>query len=226
MIKLKVRIAFFEEALGMLNANKDLYDKFIASRSPDAATREEEIAALGTDIYKKSMTTIFPKLEDGTPYIYDYQIKGMFKDYTSALRRIKGTESSKIKAFKKEIDGLIMPSPRRIPVVVNGELGECQRPLRGSTPQGETVALTSSESIPAGSYFEMTITMLKDDYLPWIKEMLDFGRVRGSFQWRNAGKGTFLWKELSCIKEETVITDITDKEHDGRMQVALDALNA
>ena len=50
--------------------------------------------------------TIFPR-DNGVPIYWDYQIKGFFKDACGMLRKVTGSKSSKIKAYKKEIDGLI-----------------------------------------------------------------------------------------------------------------------
>ena len=49
--------------------------------------------------------TIFPR-DNGVPIYWDYQIKGFFKDACGMLRKVTGSKSSKIKAYKKEIDGL------------------------------------------------------------------------------------------------------------------------
>ena len=114
------------------------------------------------------------------------------------LTRVKSTKSSALKAYKKIIDGLIFVEPRCIPIRVNGEIGECQRPLRAQTAQGERVSLAMSEEIPAGSSIEFEITLFdekahKDAVLEW----LDYGRLRGIGQWRNSGKGRFSYEVLA-----------------------------
>ena len=88
------------------------------------------MAALGADAVAERGMTVFPRLEDGTPFLWDYQIKGFFKDACGVLRKVPGKRSAKIKAYKKEIDGLIFPQPRRIPLALSGPVRECQRPLR------------------------------------------------------------------------------------------------
>ena len=142
--------------------------------------------------------TVFPRTEDGRPFVYDYQIKGMFKDACAMLGRLKnGNESSKLKAYKKVIDGLIFPSPREIPFQFDGEIGLCQRPLRAQTAQGERVALAISEEIPKGATIEFDIKVLDKAYIPAIKEWLDYGALRGLGQWRNSGKGRYEWEEIT-----------------------------
>ncbi len=81
--------------------------------------------------------TIFHKSEDGKPFVYDYQVNGMFKDACGMLRKVKGSESSKIKAYKKEIDSLIFVKERKIPLIFDGDMGTCQRPLRANTHHRE-----------------------------------------------------------------------------------------
>ena len=193
---LKVKVTMFEEILGTASANPEIHEEFIASKAPDAPSREEEVAAIGAEeVFEKGMT-VFPRDKDGKPIAWDYQWKGFFKDACAALRKVPGTACSKIKAFKKEIDGLIFPQPRQIPIEFDGEMGICQRPLRGQTAQGERVALASSESIPAGATMTFDIKMLLPDHEKAVREMLDYGELRGFGQWRNSGKGRFTYEVL------------------------------
>lgn len=76
-------------------------------------------------------------------------------------------------------------------------MGECQRPLRASTAQGERVALAHSETIPAGAVVEFTVQMLVDGHEKVVREWLDYGALRGLGQWRNSGKGRFKWEEIT-----------------------------
>lgn len=200
MEKLHVRLTFTEDVLGTANADQNVHSEFIASKAPDAPSREEEVAALGVDEVEHKEMTIFPRMEDGeTPMFWDYQIKGFFKDTCSALSRCKGQDYSKhscgLKAFKKVIDGCLFVFPRKIPVHMAGPMGNCQRPLRAQTAQGDRVALANSEAIPAGSQIEFTVECLNDD-VDIIREWLNYGRYKGIGQWRNSGKGRFEWYEL------------------------------
>lgn len=49
MKKIKVRITFTEAVLGTWPSNQNIAREFIASKSPDANTIEDEVAALGAD---------------------------------------------------------------------------------------------------------------------------------------------------------------------------------
>lgn len=191
-----VKLTFTEDVLGTANSNPDIHREYIASKAPDAPTTAEEVEALGVDQVIEKAMTIFPKNEDGIPFLYDYQIKGMFKDAAGMLTRVPGTESKKIKAYKKVIDGVIFVEPRKIPFELSGPIGNCQRPLRASTPQGDRVALADSESVPAGSTITFTIILLSKEHKDAVKEWLDYGALRGIGQWRNSGKGRFTWEEI------------------------------
>lgn len=197
MKEIKVKITFIEEVLGTSSNNPEIHDEFIASKAPDAMSRAEEVEVLGVgEVVEKSMT-VFPRTEDKKPFIWDYQLKGFFKDACGVLKKVSDTKSSKIKAFKKEIDGLIFVFDRKIPIQNYGRIGECQRPLRAQTMQGERIALAHSETVPAGSFIICTIRCLKDDLMPAVREWLDYGELRGFGQWRNSGKGRFTWEEVN-----------------------------
>lgn len=196
MTTLKVKLTFVEPILGTSPANEDIYREFIASKAEDAATIEDEVAALGAEAVAEKGMTVFPRMEDGTPFLYDYQIKGFFKDTCGGLRKVKGSVSAGIKAYKKEIDKLIFPEPRCIPFDSYGEIGVCQRPLRAQTAQGERVSLAMSEEIPAGASVTFDIVCLTDDHVKAVREWLDYGRFSGIGQWRNSGKGRFTWEEV------------------------------
>ena len=207
MATMKVRLTLLEGMLGTAPADADVYGSYIGSNAPDAASLEEEIAALGEEEVNRKGRTVFQKNEAGQPIIFDYHIKGFFKDACSMLSRLavkdeKGkkrspNESGKLTAYKKVIDGLIFVEPRQIPIIFEGELGDCQRPLRAQTAQGERVALASSDEVPAGATMEFTINCLDESHLKAVREWLDYGKLRGLGQWRNSGKGRFSWEEIS-----------------------------
>lgn len=159
------------------------------------------------------------------PFYYNYQIRGFFKDSCGLLSRadnvdedtgkkISASESSKLKAYKKVIDGCIFVFPRRIGIEVpdmyldddgetfintydeNGNLKIIQRPLRTSGPNGERVAIAASEMIPAGSKMKFTIGMTSLKFKPAIVEWLNYAAVHGISGWRNSGMGILRWREI------------------------------
>ena len=193
--ELKVRLTFIEEVLGSAPASKEVYRDYIASKAPDAPTIEDEIEAVGVDETADGKMTVFPRV-DGKVGVWDYQIKGMFKDACGGLARTKRSESASIKAYKKVIDKLIFVEERFIPYHFEGEVGICERPLRAQTAQGERVALSSSETVPAGATIEFTVGLIDGNLEKYVREWLDYGRLGGFGQWRSSGKGRFTWEEI------------------------------
>ena len=200
ILSMKVRIHFFEEILGTASNNPDIHSEFIASKAPDAKSMAEEISSVGTEeVIEKSMT-VFPRNSEGQPFLYDYQIKGFFKDSTGVLRKVTGSKASKVKAYKKEIDGLLFVFPRQIPLNLSAPIGTCERPLRAQTAMGERIALSNSETAPAGTYIDIEIGCLTKDMMELAKECLDYGKYRGIGQWRNSGKGRFTYEVLESLR--------------------------
>lgn len=148
--RIDVRLTLLEEALGMTPGDPEIYGNWIASKAPEPEVGEEEVGVIeGMDAVEDA-TTCFPRTEDGVPFCWDYQIKGFFKDACSALRRVPGTRSSKLTAFKKVIDGTVFVEQRRIPFQLpeGAECGRCERPLRASSASGERVALADPRPSP------------------------------------------------------------------------------
>ena len=206
MEKMTIRVTFTEPLLGTRPADPELHARFVASKAPDAKTMAQELAdhEVSVEDMEERQKTIFPKMEDGTPFLYTYMLKGFFKETAKALKKVPGTESSKRKAFLKLIDnnifvrGHVKGKPRVMPLYMPIDLDltatDNQRPLRASTPQGERVALAHSEEAPAGTYFECDVYCDNKADMDWIRELLDRGAWKGMGQWRNADFGLFDWE--------------------------------
>lgn len=201
--RMRVRLTLIDEMLGTSSADPELHREYIASKAPDAPSTEEEVAALGVEAMIEKGMTVFPKDEDGNPFLWTYQVKGFFKSACKALKKMPGTLSSKVKAYKQEIDLRIFVfsdaddrTSRRLPIHLSGPLGNCQRPLRASTMQGDRVALANSEVVPKGSTVEFDIIGLGKLDKALVSEWLDYGSLNGLGQWRNSGKGAYCWEEL------------------------------
>ena len=195
---IKVRLTFIEELLGTCSANPEIHAEFIASKAPDAPKLPEEIEAIGVEGVTEKAMTVFPVDADGNPILFDYQVKGFFKGTCGFLRNVKSSESAKIKSYKKKLDGLLFVEPRQIRLQFPGgdvDLGTCQRPLRAETMRGERVALASSETAPAGTVIEFDVRILDESLENFVYEALDYGELSGIGQWRNSGKGRFVWDE-------------------------------
>lgn len=192
MTKVHIKLTFTDDLLGTSSGNPELHREFIASKAPDAAKMEEEVAAIGVNAVEEKTMTVFPKMADGTPYLWDYQIRGFFKEICGAMRGIPGTKSSKVKAYKKKVDNTIFVEPREIPLNLHGmKIADCQRPLRASTMQGERIALANSEVCPQGTTCEFDVLCMVDEDADMLREWLEYGKYKGIGQWRNSGKGRF-----------------------------------
>ena len=69
MKKLHVKMTFTEAVLGTWPSNQNIAREFIASKSPDAASIEDEVAALGADAVADKGMTVFPRDEEGRPVL-------------------------------------------------------------------------------------------------------------------------------------------------------------
>ena len=208
MTELKVRLTFTEDLLGTASNNPEIHKEFISSKAPDARKLEEEVATVGVQEMVEKGTTVFPRNADGVPFIYDYQVRGFFKEACSCLRMVPHTLSSKYTSYKKKIDGLILVKERRIPLNLHGmDLIDCQRPLRAETQQGPRTSLAHSEVAPAGTTVEFTVQCLVDDQVNIVKEWLEYGVFKGLGQWRNSGKGRFTVEYLGMNISELYSAD-------------------
>lgn len=201
---MRVELTTIAPMLGTMPSDPKIHETYIASNAPDAASMEEEIAAVGVEEVTEKTMTVFPRDKEGKPFIWNYQIRGFFKSACQAMSKVDKSLSSKLKAYKKQVDLRIMvyadskkPSNRQIPIEFDGEITDLQRPLRASTPQGERIALAHSECIPENAKMTFDIVMLVDSDEDMVREWLDYGQFNGLLQWRNAGYGAFTWREIS-----------------------------
>jgi hypothetical protein len=194
MVTRKFKLTFTEPLLGTVPKDPKIYASYIASKAADVqAAANDELPSVPTA--EESGWTGFHTMPNGTVVLMDYTLKGFFKDACSMLSRVNGTKSKALKAFKKVIDGLIFPMPRRIIINLAGPLETCERPLRAQTAQGERVALARSDAAPIGSTVEFELKVLGGVQDGLIEEWLDYGAVRGLGQWRNGSYGRFTWEE-------------------------------
>ena len=67
MKTIKVRLTFLEPLLGTWLANPNVAREYIASKSPDAGSIEDEVAALGAEAAADKAMTVFPRSAEGQP---------------------------------------------------------------------------------------------------------------------------------------------------------------
>lgn len=209
--KMHIELTFIDDLLGTAPNNPELHAEFIASKAPDYPSMEEEIAAIGVDAEVEKGMTVFPRDEEGFPILWSYQIKGFFKSACAACKNMDGSLSEKITAYKKYVDTQVFiypdaadPAGRAIRIHTDEMIGDLQRPLRAMTAQGERVALANSERIAKGAKCRFDIVLVSggpkakvkgETQKELIREWLDYGRFNGLGQWRNSGKGAFVWAE-------------------------------
>jgi len=191
---------FTEEMLATKPNDKEVYKTFVDGKEnelhEDELTAEEKTLAELDGLEKGK--TIFHRDEDGCPIVWDYQVKGFLKEAFSALSRDKDSACSKIKAFRKIIAGCVFVGPRQIKLELpeGGKMGECERPLRAQTMQGERVALAYSETVPKGTKMHFTVKHMQ---IPGLEKALEecWGYAADLFMgaWRGSGKGTAIIEE-------------------------------
>jgi len=201
---MKFELTFLEPLLGTLSGNKELAEEFILANHPDGL-QEDELKADTAEGEVEKQSTLFPR-ENGKPFLWDYQIKGFFKDACGMLNR--AVPKTKLPAYKKVIDGLVFPKPRKIFMDFSGVenlmtqdgsvvLPFCERPLRAQTPKGERIALARSEAAPEGTKIVFDVVLLNESLLKKrVIDWLKYGGLRGLGQWRNSGAGRFQYKVL------------------------------
>lgn len=189
-----LRITFEDEILATCGTNEYFVTAMAKPDEADsikAATDEYE----GIEEDERPMT-VFPRTEDGKPFIYDYLIKGFIKNAAKAFNAIGGDQ--KLTSYKSKIDGGVFVEPRQLVLELpeGQDLGLCCRPLRASTMQGERVTIAKSESAPKGTSFECYINVMNPDIKKKLFDYLDYGYYNGLGQWHNAGKGKFSYEIL------------------------------
>jgi len=190
-----VTLTFMEPVLGTVPKNKELYDDYILAKA------EREGIDLSDDEKEQELSTVkeladkrwtgFHTLDDGTPAIYDYAIRGFLKSAAYAMRKVPGSVSHGIRAYKKIIDTMVFVYPRLIPLVLpdGGEMGVLERPLRAQTAQGERVALAISDTCPVGTTMTFTVEVLAVATEAWLHELFSYGKRVGLGQWRSGSWG-------------------------------------
>lgn len=205
---MKVEMIFTEPLLGTLSGNKEIAEEFILAKHPDGMSKEEleALANLPEAIEKSS--TIFARDNDKNPMLWDYQVKGFFKEACGAMidmETMKVEELKKVKLtqylHKRTIDRLVFVKPRQIVLqlpkkIDKNKLKFLERPLRGQTMRGERISLARSEMVPAKTKIEIEIICMNKKLIDFIERWLDYGALKGLGQWRNASYGRFDWRKL------------------------------
>ena len=161
-----------------------------------------------------------PKLtffrHEGKPVLFDYQIKGFFKEAACALPEYLGVrgkvrEYPSAATIKGHMARWLFIRPRHFPLtdgdgVVKGDVdGFIEHPLRGMTRRGERVLLLESDYIAEGSKIAFTVAVLENCPITeeGIRMWLQYAEEGiGLLGWRTGGYGHF--KVLGFAKVEKV----------------------
>lgn len=198
MDRYQITLTFTTEMLGTAPP-AEVFKRWIADQRPDVD--EEALQEEGETLPETNQVgTAFHRNDQGQPLIYDYMLKGFFKEACGALRRVQGTQSAKLTAYRKVIDGLLFVEPRQIVLDTKGQaMGSLERPLRASGPMGDRIALAISESAPTGTTLEFRVMVLGVITPELLTEWLDYGRLSGLGQWRSGGYGRFTHELASAL---------------------------
>ena len=200
--KVELVLKFTEMMLGTAPKNKGIYDQYILEKlreahkkgkisSADLKKREiSEIESI-EEMEEKNITG-FRKDEHGI-FLLDYMFRGFFKAAAKADK-----DQIDIKQTTSKIDNFLFVFPRVVYLKRNGNIikksdGLLERTGRVQTPQGPRTALLSSEKVDAGCTAEIEIQLIKNREISMnvVMEWLEYGKLCGIGQWRNASHGRF-----------------------------------
>ena len=138
--RFKVKLTLLEPLLGTVPKNRDVYASYIETKRPKPNDGEPEAETV-EETEEKGWTGFHQ--ENGTPFMYDYQIKGFIKEAGNILKK-----SLKINALKSKLNNFLFVFPRKIPLPQIDTV-PLERPLRAQTAQGPRVTVTRSDQVPA-----------------------------------------------------------------------------
>ena len=77
---MKVEVTFTEAVLATLPNDEDLHRNYIASKSADAEKVKQELESLSVEARMSKALSVFPRADGEAPAMWDYQVKGFFKE--------------------------------------------------------------------------------------------------------------------------------------------------
>lgn len=203
-----VTLTFTEPLLGSVPMDTQGVG-FVIGNAPDLEKAKQERQTAPIEDDEEEEPTPFKRTgfhrQAGEPFLYDYVIKGFFKEACSDLRRDKKTEalSLRFSAHRKHINGLVFIYPRRLYLRLpkGGEISETLHPLRASTPRGERQTIVQSEFAPEGTTIEFKVEVLGERVgMDLLNEWFTHGKRKGLGQWRGGSWGRFTYT-LREVKE-------------------------
>lgn len=194
-------IEFLEPVLGTAPKDRELYESYIIERAKKEGVEVDEEEELATieDLAQRGWTGFH---SDNTGlFLYDYQIRGYFKEAGSATKHIHG-----VKNVNTKVDRWLFVRPRRIYFTRNGTVikqpeSVLERPIRAMTMRGPRTSLVRSDSIQAGAQLICTLDVINDEISEkFLRTCLDYGSMSGMGQWRTGGYGRFTY-DLELLED-------------------------
>ena len=177
-------IVLTSEMLGTVPKSKEIYAKYIASKTKVDANAGQEIESVEDS--EEAGWTGFHTDDQGI-FIYDYMIKGFLKSACEAM--MAGGYIKKITAYKKWFDLMVFIRPRQIRLQLEPD-GVLERPIRAMTAKGPVVSLKRSDLVNPGKEISFDIELLPNskgiDH-EIIRKILLYGKFVGLGQWRGSG---------------------------------------
>lgn len=115
MKEIKVKLTFTEPVLGTCPGDPDIYTTFIASKSPDANTLEDEVAAIGVDGVVEKGKTIFPKLDDERRFSTTIRSRGSLRIPAAGCERSRAACPAASRRSKKKLTNWFLWNPGTFP---------------------------------------------------------------------------------------------------------------
>lgn len=201
----RFRLSGTDTLLGSCAADKEVFTQFIVGKTKTAEERQAALSdANNIDENLEKGTTVFYRNDTGL-IMKGYQVKGFLKAAAKALK-----DQLNLKNYLSKVDTFIFILEKDIPIMRDGEQitspdGYLERPQRCETAQGSRVSLAKSEEIRGSWYIDITIRVVENAKttksaaidMDMVEDFLDYGSMCGLLQWRNAGHGTFTWKEIN-----------------------------
>lgn len=201
----RFRLAGTDSMLGSCPANQEVFTEFLVGKTKTPEERQAALADVNNiDENLEKGTTVFYRDSNGGLILKGYQIKGFFKAAAKALK-----DQLNLKNYLSKVDTFVFILEKDIPIMRDGKQimepdGYLERPQRCETAQGPRVSLAKSEEIKTDWYIDVTVRVVENAGtaksvpidMDMIEDFLDYGALSGLLQWRNAGHGTFEYKEI------------------------------
>lgn len=188
--KYRLTLTLTEDMLGTVPYDQNIYETFIETKKPkDVKDKESRTVPKPGEDEKTRGRTGFHRDPKRGLFLYNYMIKGFFKNAANVL---KGEE----RGHKSLVNDHLFVFPRRLYLKVKQHHGIFPRPLRAQTMQGPRVTVVQSDFVKAGTKVECEL-VVADSWLvneKMLRKWLEYGELMGLGQFRNGSFGTFEYK--------------------------------